>query len=66
MGSWLLLNRPATSGLMEKAALWKIEKRELEPADTHLAASSSTVFLSVAEVGAGTQNDKGKLLLSFY
>lgn len=55
---------------MEKALLWKIEKkekkrRELEPADTHSAASSSTVFLSHAVAGAGTRMTKANYCCHF-
>lgn len=52
---------------MEKAVLWKIgeKKRELESAVTHWAASSSTVFLSRAVVGAGTRMTKANYCCHF-
>lgn len=66
VGSWLVLNRPATSGLMEKAALWKIEKKGIRASrHTHSAASSSTVFLSSDVVCAGTGMTKANYCCHF-
>lgn len=49
---------------MEKAVLWKIEKkRELEPADTHSA--TAPVFLSHAIVSAGTRMTKANYCCHF-
>lgn len=50
---------------MEKAALWKIEKKELERADTHSAAGSGTGFLSHGVVCAGTRVTKANYCCHF-
>lgn len=71
VGSWLVLNRPATTGLMEKAALWKIGRKKRKEKGikanrhTHLAAFSGTVFLSRGVVSAATGMTKANYCCHF-
>jgi len=69
VGGWFL-NRPATSGLMEKAARWKIEKRgekkrELEPADTFGPPPLALYFWAAVVVCAGTGMTKANYCCHF-